>query len=403
VSAESIVIVGAGASGLSAALCLAERGARDITVIDREHIAAGSSTLSAGVFTRQYTDALDIELRQECYLRFCQLEQEAGLVLRRNGFLRLAHDDATMRSFRQAAALQRDLGIDDARALDADELSRLVPSMRCSDLAGALYGPSDGYLDGQQLCMLYAERAADLGVRILPRHGLVGYAPGQRRAHRLLTTAEAIECDIVLNAAGAWATRVGEILEAPVPVVADRHQACLMRLEQELRYVLPTVMDYVPGGGEVGLYLRPEGEHQQQLIVGLHTNDRLDQPESDIDGFYSGLDAAFVDALVPALLARMPGLADASLQGGWAGLYPNALDEEFIIGPCPARAGIFAACGVNGVGVYMSPAVGRLAAEWILDGAPSGPEGVQRFDPGRFRCAGADAQANRGGRVSHDP
>jgi sarcosine oxidase subunit beta len=112
-------------------------------------------------------------------------------------------------------------------------------------------------------------------------------------------------------------------------------------------------MDYVPGSGRLGLYFRPEGGRQQQLIVGLHTNDRLDAEESDIDHFHTGMDAAFVDALVPALLERMPGLAEASLQSGWAGLYPNAADDEFSIGPCPGREGVFAACGLNGVGVYM--------------------------------------------------
>jgi methylmalonyl-CoA mutase N-terminal domain/subunit len=112
--------------------------------------------------------------------------------------------------------------------------------MLCSDLVGALYGPSDGYLDGQQLCMTYAAQAAALGVRILARHSLVGYETGHRRKHRLITAREPIECDIVLNAAGAWAAQVGEILGAPVAVLPERHQACVMRLAQRLPYVLPS-------------------------------------------------------------------------------------------------------------------------------------------------------------------
>jgi sarcosine oxidase subunit beta len=385
-SAPAIVVVGAGASGLSTALSLAERGAENVTVIDRGHVAAGSSALSAGVFTRQYTEPLDIELRQECYLRFCDLERQNGLKLRRNGFIRLAHDAATMASFVTAAECQRELGVTDSRAVDADELSRLIPDMRCADLEGALYGPSDGYLDGQQLCMVYAERAAALGVRVLAYHELLGRERGQRGAHRLITSRDPLECDVVVNAAGAWAWHVGGILEAPVEVAAERHQACVMGLARELPYLLPTVMDYSPGSGRLGLYLRPEGEAQHQVIVGLHTNERLAEPESDPDAFHTGVDAAFVDEIVPLLLERMPGFADAGLQSGWAGLYPNAADDQFIIGPCPGADGVFAACGVNGIGVYMSPVVGRLAAEWILDGSPRGPAGVERFDARRSQA-----------------
>jgi len=395
----AIVVVGAGASGLSTALSLAERGAQDVTVIDRRHVAAGSSALSAGVFTRQYTEPIDIELRQECYLRFCDLERENGLLLRRNGFVRLAHDEATMASFVTAAECQRAFGVEDARALDADELARLIPDMRCADLEGGLYGPSDGYLDGQQLCMVYAERAAALGVRILAYHGLLARERGQRRAHRLITTREAIECDVVVNAAGAWASHVGNILEAPVDVDAERHQAAVMGLTRELPYVLPTVMDYSPGSGRLGLYLRPEGETQHQVIVGLHTNERMAEAEPDADAFHTGIDAAFIDEIVPLLLERMPGFADAGLQSGWAGLYPNAADDQFIIGPCAGADSVFAACGVNGVGVYMSPVVGRLAAEWILDGSPRGPAGVERFDARRAQATTPPARPPIDGRV----
>ncbi|UGS39003.1 NAD(P)/FAD-dependent oxidoreductase [Capillimicrobium parvum] len=379
----SVVVVGAGAAGLSAALCLVERACPDVTVIDRGHVASGSSSLSAGVFTRQYTERMDIALRVESYERLCQLERDAGLVMRRNGFLRLAHDEATMDEFVRGAALQHELGATDAQAVDRREVQRLVPDLRCDDVSGGLFGPTDGYLDGQQLCMAYAEQAQARGARILARHELTGYdeLPGGR--HRLTTSRGRLECDVVLNAAGAWAPAVGALLGAPVQIVAERHQACVMRLDAPLAYELPSVMDYVAGSGEVGLYLRPEGE--RQLIAGLHSNERLEQA-ADPDDFHGGADAAFIDALIPLLVDRMPGLAGIGFEGGWAGLYPNSVDERFIIGPCPGRDGIHALCGLDGVGVYMSPAAGRIAADWILDGEPRSAHEAVAFSPDRFEA-----------------
>jgi sarcosine oxidase subunit beta len=388
-----IAVIGAGAAGLSTALNLAEQGARDVVVLDRAHVAAGSSVLSAGVFTRQYMDPVDVAMRQESYLRLCQLERDQGLALHRNGFLRLAHDAATMAVFRAGAQTQRDAGIDDARALDPEELRALIPDMRCDDLTGGLYSPTDGYLDGQQLCMAYAAAAENLGVRILARRGLTGREDGDRHRHRLLTAGDPVDCDIVINAAGPWAGVVGDLLGAPVPMAPERHQACIMRMEEPLPYLMPSIMDYVPGSGELGLYLRPEGE--RQLLVGLHSNDRLDEPPADPDNYYGGIDAAFVDELIPKLVDRLPSLDGVGLEGGWSGLYPNSPDDQFIIGPCSGTEGVFAVCGLNGVGVYMSPVVGRLAATWALGEVPDTPGGAERYDPRRF--AGGPEPGTAGG------
>lgn len=381
----SIIVIGAGAAGLSTALELAVRGCTDVTVIERDHVAAASSGVSAGIFTRQYIEPQDIEVRVEAYQRLCEIERRAGLTLVRNGFLRLAHDDETMAAFERGAATQRELGVDDAVALDRSAVEDLLPGMRCDDIVGGLYSPTDGYLDGQQLCMAYAELAEAAGARVLARHELVGYEPTTAGRHLLRTSRGTLECDVVVNAAGAWAPRVGEMLGAPVPIVPERHQACILQLERPLETLLPSVMDYVPQSGELGLYFRPEGRHQ--LIAGLHTNDRLPDTVVDPDDFHAGADAAFVDELVPMLADRMPGLAGMGLQGGWAGVYPNSADDLFIIGP--VRPGVFDVCGLNGVGIYMSPFAGRLAADWILDGGPSDPA-EQRFAPTRF-VAGAPA------------
>ncbi len=381
--APSVAIVGAGAAGLSTALCLAERGCDDVTVIDRDHVAAASSSLSAGIYTRGYSDPLDVALRVESYERLCQLERDAGLTLRRNGFLRLARDADTVAGFERAVALQHQLGVEDSVVLDRAGLERQIPDMRCDDLAGGLLTPSDGYLDGQQLCMTYAERAEALGVEIRARHPLTGYEQLAGGRHRLHTPRGSLDCDIVVNAAGAWAPAVGRLLEAPLAIVPERHEACVMRLAAPLRYELPSIMDYVPGSGELGLYMRPEGEHQ--LIAGLHSNDLLDEP-ADADDFYGGAEQAFVDTLIPMLVDRMPGFDTVGLESGWAGLYPNSPDERFLIGAMPGRDGVVAVCGLNGVGVYMSPVAGRIGADWVLDGRPRGAE-ERIYAPDRFQTA----------------
>lgn len=374
-----IVIVGAGAAGLSTAMHLARRGCTDVTVIERGYPAEASSGLSVGVFTRQYFKPRDIRMRVEAYELLLELERDHGLVLIKNGFARLAHDQQMLEEFEQGAELQRRLGVEDSKVLDRDELAKVIPDMDCTDIEGGILTPSDGYMDGQQLCMKFAEIAQAKGVELRVKTALEGYSRLPGGGHRLDTSKGELECDVVVNAAGAWAPAVGEILDAPVSIRPERHQACIFELEEPLSYQLPTIMDYMPESGEMGLYLRPEGE--RQIVAGLHTNEKFDEALVDADDYFAGVEAEFVDELIPMLAKRMPGLSEMGLREGWAGIYPNSPDDDFIIGP--QKEGIFAACGLNGVGVYTSPFLGKLAAEWIMTGAPSDPD-LRALSPERF-------------------
>src|SRR5205814_1049644 len=154
----------------------------------------------------------------------------------------------------------------DATVLDRDGLRRLVPELHCDDLAGGLLGPSDGYVDGHLYCNLLADLLRDRGARVLTSTQLLGLD-----GRRLMTSGPTLECDVVVNAAGAWAGDVGELLGAPARILPERHQALVAHLPRELDFLMPSVMDYIPGSGALGLYFRHES--RTSLIAGLHTEE----------------------------------------------------------------------------------------------------------------------------------
>ena len=71
------------------------------------------------------------------------------------------------------------------------------------------------------------------------------------------------------------------------------------------------------------------------------------------------------------LAHRLPGLDDMRLGDVWAGIYPMRPDGKPVVGPHPGRESVITVAGAGGSGLQSSPALGRLAADWILDGAPS--------------------------------
>ena len=363
----SVGVIGGGAIGLAAALQLAELGASEVTVLEKAHVASGSSGLSVGIIETQYLEPLDIEIRVRSMGFFAALEREHHLAIRRNGYLRLAHDASLLPAFEESVRVQRELGVHDARVLDGRGLRQLVPDLQCEDVVGGLFGPSDGYIDGHLYCQLLADLAKARNVAVRTQVALVREEAGASHAHRLFTTHGDIECDFIVNAAGAWAGEVGRLLGTPVRLLPQRHQVALAHLPRPLAYVMPSVMDYIPHSGGYGLYFRHDTE--SRLLVGLHTEEPL-HDNVDPNSFSRSNDYAFLEAVAEKFAFRLPLLADARLRPGWAGLYPMSPDGLAQVGPNPGRETVISACGVGGSGLQTSPAIGRLAAEWIMFGEP---------------------------------
>ena len=380
-SGPRVVVVGAGVMGLWTALELA-RGGAAVTVVDRAHAAAGSSGLSAGVFTAQYMNADDVELRAFSLARLDELERDHGLALRRIGLLRLSHDADTTAAFERSASLQRDHGRADACVVGPAEVSRLVPHFDGGHVDGAMYSPVEGYLDGAELCALLVALAERAGARIAGRTAVTGLRDGGDGARMtLLTDRGELPADLVCNCAGAWVGEVGAALEAPVGVVNERHEAYVFEKPAGLETIYPMVLDYVPGDSAEGIYFRAEGE--RQLIAGLHSNEILGHPVADPDDCYAGIHAASGDEIVARVAGAFPGLDDIRFRGGWAGLYPHSPDRRPIAGAHPERAGVLVGAGLGGIGLSLAPVLGRALAELALDGEVGcvGPELARALAP----------------------
>ncbi len=381
----SVAIVGAGAVGLSTARALTDLGVEEVVVLERTHLAGGSSGRSVGVVETQYVDPFDIALRVPSKRAFEQLERDHGLRFTRNGYLRIGHTDEDAARFERSVAVQRELGIEDAVVLDPEGIAARFPDVRCDDISAGLHGPSDGFVDGHLYCGLLAELAAAKGARLLQHTRLTGHELLADGRHRLRTSGGELTCEYVVNAAGAWAQEVGGQLGVDTPILPQRHEAVSMHLPRRLDYMMPEVMDYAPAEGRAGLYFRHETF--DMLLGGLHSEEAV-HPVVDPDRWFEGVEQSYLEQLAELLPYRLPSLADIRLGSGWAGLYPVSPDGHPQVGPCPADPTVIAACGVGGYGIQVSPIVGQLAAEWIVFGEARGLAEAMELLPGRASLSG---------------
>jgi sarcosine oxidase subunit beta len=387
-SGPSVCVIGAGATGLFCALELARRGA-SVTVVEREFPASGSSGLSVGVIETQYLEPIDIEPRARAMRLFNQLERDHGLDITRTGYLRLARDLAGGERFADSVDYQHRLGLTRARVIEPDEIGTLVPDMNLDGIECGLWGPSDGFIDGHLYCALLAELASAAGAVIEVRSPLVQARRLPSGGYKLRTARGTVEADYVVNAAGAWAPQVAQLLGVDMPIRPQRHEAVVVHLARELDYIMPMVMDYTPHSGEIGLYFRHE--RPGQLIAGLHSEEEIEEV-ADPDAYAREASQDFLEGVAERLTHCLPGLADAGLAHGWAGLYPVSPDGVPQVGPCASDPRIVAAGGAGGSGIQLSPVIGELVADWILDGEPSAVSCGRALDPRRETLRGDRAE-----------
>jgi sarcosine oxidase subunit beta len=363
----SVAIIGGGAVGLATAWQLVERGITDVTVLEAGEIASGSSSRSAGFIETQYVDPLDIELRARSMLTFRQLQRDHGLEIKEIGYLRLAPDDATLAAFEDSVRIQREHGIDDNELLAADGVRRLVPWLAGESIAGGLFGPRDGRIDGPDYCRRLAGLAEAGGARIREGVQMLG-ATSTAAGWRLDTTDGVVDVDVVVDAAGPWAARIGALLGIDVPVVPLRNQIGIWRLTRPLGRVMPMVMDYIPHSGMRGLYVATYDD-ADHVLAGLHSEEVVAEGV-DPDGYEREADAGYLADTRAALERRMPGLPLGEIERAWAGLYPVSPDGLPIVGPASENDTVILAVGGGGSGIQMSPIMGALAADWIAHGEP---------------------------------
>lgn len=380
-----IAIIGAGTAGCGAARRAAELGAKEIIVFEKKTPASASSGLSAGVFNVQTLNPLDIELRIRSREIMTHLQRTRGLHLARIGVIRFATQQADVKRFEEALEFQRSLGCDDARILDRAEIKKLVPDLQCDDVVGGLYGPNEGHIDGYSYCMAMLEDAKDFGAIVRSNSEIIGYRR-TKDGHWLKTKDGEKQFDVVINAAGAWAGRIGQMLGHPAPVRPDVHEVLIAKLSRSLGYTIPFCNFYVPGQQGESIYFRQDGP--DTLVTGLHTYESVPgHAVTDFDYFNPPNSDAYLEAVAEKLYERLP-IDDLGIKSGWFGLYPISADDKFMIGPYKADPTVLVVGGLGGVGVTSGGAAGACAAEWAVLGRLYSVPSAEAFLPDRESLAG---------------
>lgn len=376
-SAE-VVIVGGGVIGASVAYHLAARGLSDVLVLERGALPGeGSTGRATGGFRAQFATPVNIGLSllsREKLLAFCD-ETGVDPGFRQHGYLFIARTSNELDALLSTQSVQHECGVVEACPVSAEDIEQLNPAIETNGIVGGVFCPTDGFIRPLEILRGYAEAAARLGVRFESGVSVEGFRVDSRgRVESVQTTTGVIAARYVVNAAGAWASRVARFAGVEIPVTPLRRQVAVTQPFNLLPETMPMTI-FV----DDGFHLRVRDGRVLLLWP--------DEPKTD-DAFDTSVEDEWVGEVVSKAHARVPCLKSAQIDRDacWAGLYEMSPDKHALLGVAPGVENFYLANGSSGHGVMHSPALGQLLSEIILDGEATTldvrPLRLSRFDEG---------------------
>lgn len=371
-----VIIIGGGAHGASLAFHLAQRGLKPV-VLERSFLASGATGRSSGLVRMHYDFEPESRLAWESFRYFYDWRGIVGgdCGFRRTGFLQIVQPEFTGH-LKANILMHQKIGIP-SLLITAEDVRRLAPGFRTDDFEYAAFEPESGYADPSSTASSFMEAARQKGARLVQDCLVTGIKTKGGKVTGVETSRGEYSAPVVVNAAGAWAARVGEMAGLKLPVNTWRHDTMIVRRPPELGPSHPAVIDDL-----CAMYFRPETGGL--TLVGLEDNNPLgESPETDSERAKPG----FVELAVERICQRIPVMERASLHsahGGYDGITP---DQRAILGPAGPE-GFYLDCGFSGTGFKISPAVGACMAELICDGHAStidiSPFRFERFAEGKL-------------------
>lgn len=368
-STADAVIIGAGIMGCAIAHALAERGMRDVVVVERDQIGRGATADAAGGVRQQFSTETNIRLAMESVRVWESFPERFGrdIGLRQQGYLFLLTDPAEEPVFRANLALQQRLSVP-TRWVTPEEIAALNPHVVLDDVYGGTFCPEDGWCDTYGATIGFAQAARALGVQIVEETPVTGILVEGARARGVQTAAGDISAPLVIITAGPQTRGVGAMAGVELPVDPYRRMSFITGPFAALPQSLPMTIDFA-----TGLYFHPESHG---FLFGMANREEPSSEDKTVD-------EGWMATTVEALVTRAPAFEEASILRGWAGFYEVTPDDNPLLGWTGGVEGLAVAAGFSGHGFMQGPAIGRCMAELIIEGAPRGID-IHPFRPTRF-------------------
>lgn len=367
-----VVILGAGVMGTSIAFHLAKRKAGTIVILDKDHVGRGGSGRSSALIRMHYSFPAEVELALISLHMFQNWQEIVGAPkdFRKTGFVRIVHPNETAR-LKLNVEMQRRLGAT-VELIDKQQLGELEPDWRADDVELAAYEPDSGYGDGAGVAGGFLSAARDTGTIYVSRTQATGLHINNDCVRGVVTDQGAISSPVVIAATGPWTRPLLQQAGYDVPIECEYHQVAILRNSPDMKGGGCACIDSV-----TATYFRSDAH--DKFLVG----DFYGKRPVDPDNFPQRASDDSLADIIERACRRVPKLEQAEVMRGVTGVYDVTPDSRPLLGEIPGIRGLFVCAGFSGMGFKISPAIGLVMSELVLDGKANSVD-IDAFRPNRF-------------------
>ena len=372
---QSVVVIGAGVTGLSTAFHLVEKGMERVVVVDKGSVGGGSSLQAGGIITMLMATETEVRARAislDLFERFSRILD--GYHFHQVGCLNLSVENASAKTS-ESREMWRRLG-GQFEVLSGGEISERFPDLAAQETDIGVLDLRSGYSEPHRYIPALKAKLEDMGVEIRENEPVVGFDLHNDRVRGVVTEGGTIETDAAVCAVNAWTNHVLSLVGFRTPYKNFVHERFVTKPFPEPPR-LPAVNDHILNG-----YVRPTDDNR--LLLGTSVDNlgayEMRGPDFDVSELEPHPDA--LPFLKENLVRRLPMMEGAKWDYHTVGLISLAHDVKPVIGPVPGVDGLFVGAHFHSGGFAYNPVSGLLIAEHVVDGGTSIDS--EMYSPARF-------------------
>jgi sarcosine oxidase subunit beta len=348
------VIIGGGGHGLATAYHLAKTwGITKVCVLEKGYLAGGNTARNTAVIRSNYITPESVRFYKEGVELFGKLSNELGynILYSQRGQLTLAHSDASIRTFRLRAEVNKHCGVR-SEMVDRAQIRKLVPCLDMDENArypilGGLWHRDGGTGRHDAVAWGYAARAAELGVEIHQRTEVTGIRIESGRVTGVETNRGTIACGHAVQAVAGMSSRVAAMAGIRLPIRSYPLQAMVTQ-------PLKPFLDPLVSSAALHVYVSQSA--RGELVIGGGSDPyELYSTRATLD---------LKESLIAQALELFPFLAEVKLMRQWAGITDMTPDYSPIMGASPLT-NYWLDAGWGTWGFKATPVSGKYMAETV--------------------------------------
>ncbi|KKN07926.1 hypothetical protein LCGC14_1061950 [marine sediment metagenome] len=364
-----VIIIGAGSVGVPTALATANDGLRTLVLDSLPSVAQADNKHAIGGIRATHSNVGKALLCKRSIEIFTEWEETYGddIWWNQGGYTFLAFTKEDEKMLKKTVKLQKSFGLN-IDFLNSERIKEFIPGINDKGLLGGTYSPEDGNASPLLSLHSFFRHSKDLGAKYRFNEKIIDIIIKKKRIVGIKTTKAKYKTNVVINAAGAQAKDIGNLIGLDLPVEPESHEAGIT--EPVKKFFSPMVVDIRlcndrKFGNSINYYFYQNNEGK--IIFCL-------TPNPSILGTDRRETCSFLPQITKRMVHLLPRLKNIKIRRTWRGLYPMTPDGNPIIGNIDEVEGYINAIGMCGQGFMLGPGVGELLSRLVSQKTTPGDE-----------------------------